>query len=591
MNDLERKVKQFLNDDAADAHHAARLPDGMAKRIRRHQARTALVAGAAAIAIVAVSIVGFRALLPLADDRQTPAGQGLGGTGPRVASLPLAQIEVPDGWWLTDLSAVKSGGPAAILQMSNYPPDLGATEPTLSCGASSNSASNVPDGGATVVIGEGNPPNFLLLGGSLPAQPKLEPSPISCARQLTAAWSPTSNIGDLHWAVATLGPDGPDPSVIQAALDSLKYPGEYPEIKADSPAPNLPLLWIGQGDEPQPWSLMAYGGQNASLIYSRQANGSLGPDKIATTGPARGFGALDTGADGTLYGTVSPDAASIALELPDGSAIPGQLLPVPDDLWGPSQAFVLQAGSSADSGSLVVRDATGAVVGRVPLSNGGSTADPEGMLRTGILAADQWFADHGTYDGFTPQEASRIDPSLNWTARPTNRRGDTVDITFARGDGLLLNAYASSGRVACAAHASGGDTSIQPVSASTVADCEPDAAAQTQLRYAIATAKTFYTDGDTYVGLTPETAAEIEPSVAFNTTPDAKEGEVSIRDVSAQTVLLVTRASNGDVFCLADDAQAGTTYGTTDAQTMAECSLDSWPALSSSPAVPTPSGP
>ena len=170
-----------------------------------------------------------------------------------------------------------------------------------------------------------------------------------------------------------------------------------------------------------------------------------------------------------------------------------------------------------------------------------------------------------------------------------NRRGDTVDIRFARGDALLLNAYASSGRVACAGHNSGGeDTVIFPVVALKPWDCTPIAAAQAQLRNAVVVAKTYYTDGDTYAGFTPETAGPLDVSLTYNTSSDARVGEVSIRAVSDQTVLLATRASNGDVYCLADDAQTGTTYGTTDAQTIAECNLASWPPLGPSPAAPRP---
>jgi hypothetical protein len=114
----------------------------------------------------------------------------------------------------------------------------------------------------------------------------------------------------------------------------------------------------------------------------------------------------------------------------------------------------------------------------------------------------------------------------------------------------------------------------------TLADRE----AQSSLRNAFAAAKTYFTDADSYAGFDPGQAVGIEPSLAYNTSPTAVAGEISIRDVTDGTVLLVTATSEGTVWCIADDVNTGTgqqgktTYGTADAQTAAECDqgYDSW---------------
>ena len=119
------------------------------------------------------------------------------------------------------------------------------------------------------------------------------------------------------------------------------------------------------------------------------------------------------------------------------------------------------------------------------------------------------------------------------------------------------------------------------------------ALAKRDLRNALVAALTHYTDGATYEGFTPAVAESIEPSLTYNTSSTAISGEVSIRDVSASTVLLVTAAHDGSVWCIADDQTSGTTtYGTVDAQTTAECvGGDAAWAIVPSTATPTSSPP
>lgn len=107
----------------------------------------------------------------------------------------------------------------------------------------------------------------------------------------------------------------------------------------------------------------------------------------------------------------------------------------------------------------------------------------------------------------------------------------------------------------------------------------PASEAQSALRNALAAALTYYTDGATFVGLDPKTAESIEPSLIFNTSSTAVEGEISIRDVTKSTILLVTQSSDGADWCIADDLSPGVTVGNItydrfDAQTIAECTGD-----------------
>jgi hypothetical protein len=110
--------------------------------------------------------------------------------------------------------------------------------------------------------------------------------------------------------------------------------------------------------------------------------------------------------------------------------------------------------------------------------------------------------------------------------------------------------------------------------ASPTAPAHPRAIAKAQqdLRNALVAALTMYTDGETFVGFTPEVAASIEPSLTYNAAPSARVDEISIRDATRSTIVLATMIVDGDVFCIAEDEATGTTsYGVMDAQTAADC--------------------
>ena len=98
-----------------------------------------------------------------------------------------------------------------------------------------------------------------------------------------------------------------------------------------------------------------------------------------------------------------------------------------------------------------------------------------------------------------------------------------------------------------------------------------DKAAISNLRNAVAAAKTFFTDADIYTGFTALVAGGIEPSLSWDTAAAATVNFVSIRDVTAAHLVLATLSASGTPFCIADDSSTGTTYGKVDAATAAAC--------------------
>jgi type IV pilus assembly protein PilA len=109
-----------------------------------------------------------------------------------------------------------------------------------------------------------------------------------------------------------------------------------------------------------------------------------------------------------------------------------------------------------------------------------------------------------------------------------------------------------------------------------------DRAAQSNLRNALTAAKAFYTDDETFVGFdsdlvvdnpdvnAAEGAADIEPSLAWNTAPASTQNVVSIRNLGTRTVALSTLSASGTIFCIADtNGQTG--EGTGEQATAAAC--------------------
>ena len=100
-------------------------------------------------------------------------------------------------------------------------------------------------------------------------------------------------------------------------------------------------------------------------------------------------------------------------------------------------------------------------------------------------------------------------------------------------------------------------------------------AAQSDLRNALAAAKTFFTDDDSYFGFDAAgVAAGIEPSLTWVVVSAASvTTAVTINTASATTVEMSRESDSGDEFCILDVATApgGTTFGNVDAHAAVVC--------------------
>jgi type IV pilus assembly protein PilA len=106
-------------------------------------------------------------------------------------------------------------------------------------------------------------------------------------------------------------------------------------------------------------------------------------------------------------------------------------------------------------------------------------------------------------------------------------------------------------------------------------------AAQTNLRNALTTAKTFFSDNDTYTAFNAAAGTGIEPALTWSdATPAAAVGSVYVSKVTATSVTLTAKSASGTFYCVRDDATATQTLGNgIDATVVANaCPSNGWNA-------------
>jgi type II secretory pathway pseudopilin PulG len=109
-------------------------------------------------------------------------------------------------------------------------------------------------------------------------------------------------------------------------------------------------------------------------------------------------------------------------------------------------------------------------------------------------------------------------------------------------------------------------------------------AAQPNLRSALIAAKTYFSDGDTYLGFFATCAPParcgqtIEPSLDWTGGSPASVGKISVSQVTSTGVTLTTKAQSGNSYCITDDSAAtgGQALGNVDASASVACG-GGWP--------------
>ena len=170
MNDLERRVREVLNDDASLAPYTGPMPEGVRPKVRRRQAASTALVALVAIAVTAGSIVVIRNLaavpheIPVEPPVESPVESPVVpvNTQPvfdRTTTMGGLRITSPsdwvlvDYWGLWDADAVSLDSTAVpLLELTNF--DAGISTPV--CDLASGEPSRLPADGVAIFVMVGN---------------------------------------------------------------------------------------------------------------------------------------------------------------------------------------------------------------------------------------------------------------------------------------------------------------------------------------------------------------------------------------------------------------------------------------------------
>ena len=513
MTDLEQQVRELLEEKSRESHVAPQATKRVLGRARRRQAAVVLVSVVAVATIVTGSIAGLNAIAgPSKPDLV------VGGSESRTATIAGVTVTYPSEWTMIDL------WPLAQHIVTSYV--------TTATG---------PDGSSTSQETPAEAPSGLPIFQLLNADLGLAPTCMSGA----------------------------------TGLPSLPYTGATLYVAYNRDALQRPDLSTGTW----PVQLRSGSGACGDGYYARWVS-SDGTPYLAYAGFGPDVSAKDRQAVFNTFASMSFSAL--------------ELNTLPAETW---QGYVLDSFRLGENDYML--EARPSSVGGVDLSlvNGrqpelslgglggvGNPGDPDVQYNVGTasrVTGDGKAVDVGSVAfGVVSQRVSRVEARVPGagtfigtivTIPPSLESSYRAFLVWMPGtpSGSLV-ALDAQGNVIAEEPLASAEPTSEPTPTFS-ADW-----AQSSLRISLTVAKVYYTDAASYAGFDPDEAASIEPTLTYNTSSTALEGEISIRAVTASTILLVTRSSDGGLWCIADDTDenGGTWYGTTDAQTIAECHGD-----------------
>ncbi len=525
MSDIENELRELLDEDVSRAPLPGRPSRPLLRRTRRRQVGLVAASAVTVAAVVVGSIAGLQALLGK-PAKIVPA------QGPeRTTTLVGVTITTPQSWPLADLWPL-----------------------SLSIATYSDSFASVGSGGAADQTGS---------------------SPIPVPTGLPVFQVANYDAG-LVAACGTGASVPPDGALLYVALD----PDQMQGLTKGPRPPDWP---VALGDAPTD-------GPCGSGLYARWQSGDIPYFAFATFGSE----VSATDRDQLLGAFDGMSMTSVRLVDAGHPGLPGPGYVVASGVAGPDPWNLLVSPSS-DGGRVPV----------ISLEVAGSSSDwqvgnmtdivvpdPKGLQAKASIQGNTLF-EWGAVSSSVDRVEVRLDGGERFpgeiVAIPSSMGADFSAFVVAMPNaksGMMVALDANGSEITSARFV--WDTSPGGVCLAMEPPAPTDKPpgdtwntmeAEAALRNALAAAKTFYADCQEYSLFSPDIATAIEPSLAYNSSSTATSpGVISIRDVSATTVLFVTATADGRPFCIADDTAVGlTTYGTIDARTVAECSDTSWP--------------
>jgi hypothetical protein len=517
MNDTERDLRQLFESKARDAGAAPPATRTVLRRGRRRQLGAVAVAGITTLVVAIGAVSGLRAM-NRADGDAVPGGPN--GNPSFTATVGNVTLTVPEGWFLVDqtpLAAQVAVSSETHLGCTGEAVDAGSAtradpDTEVSCTPSTTRSSEpatIPEAGLPMLTLSNEDPGLdgsaCDAGGSLPPTRTALYVALDYGVTATDGWrsslaegpQPLENVadGDVPSDEMPCGPGGysrfeaagvpyvawagfgddvsdTDRRQLLDAFSGMRVDGEI-----SGPMDETPGYVIAGAirDDASDWSIQAHATDtNVDLSYREPGGGASGVGDF--TVPDVG---LEIGREADVaFGAVNDEASSIELRPSDGSpAIRGSILMLPPTLDAPFHAFVI---SGVTAGTLVAIGPDGEEIGRQeigpPQSDGPTVELPledrrvHSDLRNAYVAAKTYFTDGATYEGFRPEIARAIEPTLSYNTSTEAVAGE-VSIRDAGSDRIVLVELSGSGTVLCIAEQPEGSTTYGAVDAQTAAEC------------------------------------------------------------------------------------------------------------------------
>ena len=333
MNDLERDLRDVLDEDARRVPTPTSAPEGLRRSVRRQQAVFGSVVGLSALAIVAGIAAGATLLLPFESEPQP----GVEGGELRTGTLNGIMITYPTAWYLIDPDAAGLNGPdpttlpRVVLALSPQP-----ASPAIACPG----------------LTDGEPPTFLMTIQEAPLAADARsawPASLEPMNQATSesGCHPDWEFLRAGWTIADrtfearvgFAPDASDDDrgAVFAAFASMTF--------AASPEGITSVTLTTGSAGGQEWSLIATREDNGlGLTLQGQSSGTgIGAVDGAPQGLQVGSNAFGTGADRELviFGAVPSGVVRVEASSAGSPVVSVDVLDVPTKIDPDLDAFAL----------------------------------------------------------------------------------------------------------------------------------------------------------------------------------------------------------------------------------------------------------
>jgi len=333
VNDLERDLRNVLDEDARRVPTPISAPEGLRRSVRRQQAVFGSVVGLSALAIVAGIVAGATLLLPIESEPRP----GVEGGELRTGTLNGIMITYPTAWYLIDSDAAGLNGPdpttlpRVVLALSSQP-----ASPAIACPG----------------LTDGEPPTFLMtvqeapLAADAPSAWPAHLEPVNVGASESGCY-PDWEFLRADWTIANrtfearvgFAPDSSDDDrdAVVAAFASMTFAASPEGITSVT-------LTTGSAGGLE-WSLIATREDDGlGLTLQGESSGTgIGAFDGAPQGLQVGSNAFGTGADRELviFGAVASGVVRVEASSARGPVVSADVLDVPTKIDPDLDAFAL----------------------------------------------------------------------------------------------------------------------------------------------------------------------------------------------------------------------------------------------------------